>query len=74
MCLSSRYLNGLDSQLDPLSPTQGSDQAEILIFTIDTFVYKWWKLLILEITSINYYLVIIGCHWLHGKSDTTIQA
>jgi len=44
---------GLDSQLDPVSSTQGGAQTEILRFTMDIFVYKWLQLFIGGIISKN---------------------
>jgi len=41
--------------LIPLGPTQGGAQTEILRFTVDIFVYKWLKALI---------IIFIGCHCL----------
>lgn len=39
VCLSES-LNGLDLQLDPVGPTRGGTQTEILIFTMEIFIYK----------------------------------
>jgi len=52
VCLTGSR-DDLDSQLDQVDPTRGGDQTEILRFTMDIFVYKWFLLVIGEIISIN---------------------
>jgi len=62
---SSSFLDGLDSQLDPV----GGAQTGNLRFTMEIVVYKWLILVIGEI-SIYYF---IGCHWLSGTSIHQVE-
>jgi len=52
VCFSGS-LDDLDSQLDPVDPTRGGAQTEILRFTMHIFDYKWLLLVIREIISRN---------------------
>jgi len=56
-CLSGS-LNGLDSQLDPLSPTRGGPQTGILSFTMEIVVYKWLLLVKGEISILFIFIMV----------------
>jgi len=73
VCLSE-FLNGLGLQLNPVCPTRGGAQTDILRFTMAIFVYKWLLLVIGEIISRNYYLFIIRIAiGYSGRSGTSMH-